>query len=511
MVLVYAVALSFVLLPYGAYQLYTGFRFFPLFDPHIVENPTVDKIVSIRTQMIRNWEWYQPFFYPHNLRHPLSKRVFDRDQETPLRREPESYMCRDCNVVFILVDTLRADHMGFNGYPRNTTPNLDMLASKSVNFANALSQDSITTTSVASIFTSDYPKFHGMIEVPYPTRLSDRYMTLAEVLKDSGYETAAIVLNPFMHEEKNLGQGFDLYYVNSRGFEGDTKMQKYETASKIQTRVLDWLNGKKHERFFLYLHYMDAHYPFLAPSPYNRLFCDDLGGFLPSVKEFQKNQVCKYDQEIAYADDRVSWLIQNISSRYNNTLFVFTADHGEEFFEHGGRFHVFTDYDEELKVPLLFYSPGKDMGEVIKHPVELVDVAPSILYLVGVPAPNEYKGYNFFSRNYTKTATYAGGRYDRDALTMGDLKYLRYKVNSQNQEYLMVEQKDILDFPYEEEMYNLSADPFEQENIIDEQEEEAKRFEQALERYQGSKNETRQEIEPPQQVKDQLRALGYIT
>ncbi|MBD3388406.1 MAG: sulfatase-like hydrolase/transferase [Candidatus Altiarchaeales archaeon] len=509
-ILVYLIPILLVIIPYISYQAATGFEFYPLFNPDHLRSDTANRVLDIRTQMVLTGEYYQPFFQSYNVEHPLSRREFDHSSNLSYDGLIGDLICEDCNVVIFLVDALRSDHMGFNGYPRNTTPNLDNIALASVNFANAYSQEAYTTPSVASIFTSEYPKSHGIIEVPFENRLSDDHTTLAEVLSLEGYKTAAFVLNPFMHERKNLGQGFDTYYVNSRGFIGDEEVEKFETASKIEEKALKWLKEERPEKFFLYLHYMDVHYPFIAPKPYDSMFCDPGGGLLPSKRRFQRLQICKYDQEIAYTDYMISNLMGKISEYDENTLFIFTADHGEEFFEHGGRFHVYTIYNEQLKVPLLFYKPGLDKGLVVKKPVEMIDLAPSTLYLLGVEAPSTFKGMNFFNLSYDKPYIYAGGRYGRDMLIDGEIKYIRSRVNSYNEEFLMVRQEQVLELPYRMEVYNLSSDPFEQRNLQLGCDNCAAHLQQMLLDYSFKDLQEENIIETPETVKDQLKSLGYV-
>ena len=255
------------------------------------------------------------------------------------------------NVVFIVIDALRPDHLSFNDYFRKTSPFIDSIVKKGIYFKRAYSQESYTQASMPSIFTSQYPIDHRVLyNKPEIDILDDDFITLAEVLKDNGYSTGAVVFNLYLRDKYNFDQGFDMYgnyyKKKKKRLSGKERVEAYETASKIHEKSLKWLaNNDKSKPFFLYLHYMDVHEPYLPPSPYNRMF---IGTTLSNVS--------KYDALIAYIDYKLSLLFKEINKLSHETIYIISADHGEEFGEHGHTSHGYSLYEESIRIPLIIYS-----------------------------------------------------------------------------------------------------------------------------------------------------------
>ena len=315
------------------------------------------------------------------------------------------------HVIVLLVDALRADHLGTYGYERDTSPALDAFARDGVVFERAISQSTFTKSSVASLFTGRAPYEHGVYwgdrrdtaDRLTSDVLPERELTLAEVLRSRGFLTAAWVQNSHLRPYMGFAQGF----VSYRDQQGDVE--------RINRRFLGWLRGPARlERVFAYLHYIDLHDPYLPEPPYDTLFGDpepiyegvdlaEWGAFLEGVRsgriEVSPAEVeslrSLYDGQIRHVDDQVGWLLQELRDRglYDQSLIVLTSDHGDAFMEHGFISHSAAPYDELIHVPLIVKLPGgRHAGLRVAEQVRLIDVYPTVLDLLDVPVPRRVSG-----------------------------------------------------------------------------------------------------------------------
>ncbi|MFN0151403.1 MAG: sulfatase-like hydrolase/transferase [bacterium] len=314
------------------------------------------------------------------------------------------------DFMIFMIDALRADRVGAYGYGRDTTPTLDSLAAAGVQFENATSNANMTRLTVPSIFTLLYPSTLGMASTL--TMMSPRTLTVAELMKNAGYQTLAYIPNPSMKKRLNFDQGFDVYddkifYVR--------KFRSWESMSVINERVLDWFRGNRGRRFFIYIHSCDAHAPYSPPPPYDTMFYD------PSREETarQARPITEaeyarmhgyqrldgdrgdlnyykglYDGEVRYTDDKLGELLAEMR-RLNvaeKTIFFFSADHGEGFLEHGEWDHGHHAYDEVIHVPLIMTAPdARFRGSKIVPPVHTFDMSATVLDLAGVPLAPEFQ------------------------------------------------------------------------------------------------------------------------
>ena len=290
------------------------------------------------------------------------------------------------NIILILVDDLRADHMGIYGYERNTTPVLDQFARENVLFARAVSASNWTPVSVASMFTGLYATSHGMIPPTHreavarrlSVRLSEECDTLAETLKRGGYQTAAVVTNPWLTTEFGYAQGFDVdAYVSMTRSPADT-------VTESATRILAKLQNKK-APFFLYLHYMDPHKPYKALPSYSRDFQEPLRNSRYSA-DVQKD-LSLYDGEIRFTDMKIGELFDELRSRdlYDDALIIVVADHGEQFRERGYYGHGGGLYAEETHVPLIMKNG--DSPHIVRETVSNIDIYPTIIDAANLVVP----------------------------------------------------------------------------------------------------------------------------
>jgi arylsulfatase A-like enzyme/Tfp pilus assembly protein PilF len=286
------------------------------------------------------------------------------------------------NVILITIDTLRPDHLGCYGYKSIQTPHIDQLALESARFTTVVSQVPQTLPSHCSILTSTYPMSHGVRDnVGY--RLDDSKTTLAEVLKQRGFQTGAFVGSYVLDSRFGLGQGFDAYddhFNPEKNPDGFLKLEQLERrGDEVVNHAIQWIgNTNSQSPFFAWIHLYDPHDPYDPPPPFKVRYRSNL-----------------YDGEIAYADEQVGRLITFLSKRglYDKTLIVLTSDHGESFGEHREFKHGYFLYDTTLLVPLLIKPIRHAFGKLtIEEQVRLVDVAPTILQILELPRVADFQG-----------------------------------------------------------------------------------------------------------------------
>lgn len=291
---------------------------------------------------------------------------------------------KDPNVVVIVIDTLRADHLPFYGYENNTAPFLWELTKRGVVFEKTYSTSSWTAPATASIVTGLYPFQHGVVmgfqatkriqklDPAFPlNRIPEEVDTLAEILKRDGYRTFGITDNRNISKDEGFDQGFDQF-----------ENHRYAGAKKVNAIAQEWKSEIKQGKYFLYLHYMDPHDPYNQRAPWYHPVGTRAGDMLAA-----------YDSEIQYVDQKIQELYE-LFGWDKNTLVIVTSDHGEEFFEHGQRGHGKALYNESIQVPLvLSYPSGGIQPASIGAKVSLVDIVPTVRGLLGISA-GSYPGFD---------------------------------------------------------------------------------------------------------------------
>jgi arylsulfatase A-like enzyme len=298
------------------------------------------------------------------------------------------------DVILVTVDTLRADHLSSYGHARNTSPSIDALAADGILFENAFTTVPRTTPALASLMTGDYPRKHGLMTLL--DALSSEKRTLAEVLSEQGYATAAFV-TPNVHRRSGLWQGFDVF--DDRVDSDDPSAR----AEQMAARALRWLDEQRGGRLFLWLHLWDPHFRYDAPAPHDEAFDPQPGKQLSLYRRIDRGElrlgevyfendltteevarvVARYDGEIRYADGVIGRFLDGLRdlSLYAPALVVFTADHGESLGEHGYYFeHGAYLYDSSLRIPLILKLPlARRAGTRITDPAMIFDVTPTVL------------------------------------------------------------------------------------------------------------------------------------
>ena len=297
-------------------------------------------------------------------------------------------------VIFLMLDTLRADHLGVYGYSRDTSPNLDAFASENLRAAYNVTPAPWTPPSVASMFTGVYPVTHGVMP-PNDRKLAkqkfmripDSFETLAERYKANGYKTGAVTPNPWTTEQFGYAQGFDQFHFRERA--------RAEEINRAALKMLDgW--GPNPGAFFMYVHYLDPHDPYDPPGEFRNSFSGPAPGGVYNEK--MTEHINLYDGEIKYLDHHLGELFKALKSRgiYDSTTILIVADHGEQFLEHGHVRHGNQLHNEELHVPLLLKAPGA--RGVLEETTSSVDIYPTLMAVSGIAVPTGMPGVSILDR-----------------------------------------------------------------------------------------------------------------
>ncbi|MFP8879972.1 MAG: sulfatase [Myxococcota bacterium] len=304
------------------------------------------------------------------------------------------------HLILVTIDTLRQDRIGAYGHSDARTPHLDALAARGTRFDDAISQAITTPPSHASILTGLAPTTHGLTQL-FGQRLPDRNRTLAEILSETGFETAAFVSAVPLRKDVGLDQGFGSY-----DDEGLRWRNRTRSASDTNTRVKRWLEEPHTGRLFIWVHYFEPHFPYAPPASYQDKFgrADDLVGVEP-LNAFGRNERLSpfvvdavsrlYDGEVATGDAALGELLAALSNAkiLDDAIVAVVADHGESLGERGYYFGHWDVFDETARVPLVIARPdGHFAGTSVEGPVASTDLLPTLLAWLEVPVPAEVEG-----------------------------------------------------------------------------------------------------------------------
>lgn len=434
---------------------------------------------------------------------------------------PEKY-----NIILILFDSIRADHLSCYGYKRKISPAIDKLANEGVLFEQAISQSTWSLPSQCSILTSKYVPSHGVDDIY--KRLSDSELTLGEILKIYGYETAAFTGGFWLSSVFNSGQGFDLYSDNL-------------TFGKMQETVplaLDWLKNNKDKRFFLLLQGFDGHSPFNLSKEYEEKFVDpayngifktltldhNIGDRLTAdefyldysyekrVKVAKKDIqyiIDNYDGSIAWADKSIGDFLQKIDGLglKDNTIVILTSYHGTPLFEHGiilRRQHGGVT-DGTIRVPLIIRLPQfGSAGKRVASQVQLIDIMPTVLDFVDIPGNHQVQGKSLLPLLENKSMlnfdeyAYANG-YKEVAVRTNTWKLIKRCKSAKEESF---------------ELYNLKNDPAEMRNLISRKKNIAESFKIKLNEWLRLTRVNTQKINlvpnyEIDEIKEEMKKAGY--
>ncbi len=306
------------------------------------------------------------------------------------------------NIILIVVDSLRPDHLGCYGYKRDVSSNIDNFSKTAVLFSEAISQSPETQCSVASFLTSTYPSRHFRNYQDNWIYISDSAPSLIKLLKKAGYYTGIITDAPEMSRIFDIG--------NFKNDFSEIKDIAFNNSAEVTNAALSFIKSRKSNKFFLYLHYFGVHYPYVPSEPYASIFERDGNNpqdrqvpiaengsdiFDHIFKEASDNgitslnhYICQYDGKIRIVDEQIGRLLDGLErlGLEKNVVIILTADHGEGFGEHNLYCqHSYTIFDELIRVPLLVRYPGfKNENRIINRQIGLIDIMPTILDMVGI-------------------------------------------------------------------------------------------------------------------------------
>ena len=414
----------------------------------------------------------------------------------------------DINLVWIVIDTLRADHLSAYGYGRPTSPIMDAIADQGIRFAHVESQSSWTKASMASLWTAMYPQRTGVHHFSHA--IPEQAIMPAELLAEAGFRTAGVYRNGWVMPNFGFAQGFDLY-VRPRASARKAQVQRPNPSARtLQGTDLDatesaiqFIQSNQESRFFVYIHYMDVHQYLFDES--STLFGSDIADV--------------YDNAIHWTDLNIGSLLKNIEDLglADKTVIAISADHGEAFFEHGSEGHAKTLYSEVQSVPLIIHLPFRlEPGVVVDSTVANIDVWPTLLDLLGLPAIPGADGRSLVplieaaaagdeslvpelaNRTIYSQLNAFWGQADRDpsqivALVKPPHRFLKYDKLGTFQ------------------LFDHVTDPREQVDIAEENAELVEEFRASVDEYLTTRNEHWETpvIEVDEMRLNQLRALGY--
>ena len=396
------------------------------------------------------------------------------------------------NLLLITVDTLRPDRLGYEGHSRDTSPAIDGLAATGVRFRTSYSQSGWTLPSMATILTGRYPNDHGAVDVQYSLRAE--VQTLAEILAERGFRTHGFVSHVFLSERSGLARGFSTYDDSVLAV-GDP--HKVATARQLTEAALAALSEIE-EPFFVWVHYFDPHFFYRTHRRW---------------RSFGKRTIDRYDGEIAHTDRQIGRLLETLRSDGldERTMVVFTADHGEEFGEHGGKYH-FGLHEEDVRVPLVIRLPGVEPRDEMAVSQQ-IDLMPTMLAGLGVGVPEGLPGRNLLAPGredrpvfierirpapYVQRAVVAGGRklyhVDIDPGYEGDL--------AEREQRTRVRAGTVL--------FDLDQDSAEKTDLFDETDPRSAELLALLAEHLQREGLRGEELEVDEELRQKLKSLGYL-
>jgi choline-sulfatase len=396
---------------------------------------------------------------------------------------------RPLNLVVVTIDTLRADRLHCYGYDRIETPTLDALAQRGALFEHAVAQVPLTPPSHASIFTGTYPSVHrvrntGGFVLPSSSR------TLAKILQEQGWDTAAFIGAWVLKKSFGFNQGFAVYDDQMPKQGRDTIEEPERRASEVVDRALAWLNTQSGKPFFVWLHLYDPHQPYNPPPPFRQKYRDRL-----------------YDGEVAYTDRELGRFLAALDKKSppEKTLVVVLSDHGESLGEHGEYTHGIFLYDSTLHIPLIVRGPGVPAGARVKQQVRTIDVLPTILALMGGRPPAVCQGSSVLAALSGKpvppTSSYAETIYPKMNMNWAELRAIR----TDRWKYIRAPKP---------ELYDLAQDPGEANNLLQQHPKEYRELDRQLKAVAGIEEGKAEKIEAnlmDQRTMEQLKSLGYLS
>lgn len=451
------------------------------------------------------------------------------------------------HVFLITVDTLRADHLGLYGYPRDTSPAIDALGEAGIVFDRAMAQWPKTGPSFATLFTGQYPHSTGLTHKA-ALRVNEAYLTLPELMSHAGFTTAAVVSNGVLAERLGWNQGFGTYQetwtLASEKSSDPKEYRRWINAQRVNQLAVPLLDGHREtERLFVWLHYSDPHAPYVLPEGFENPFVGDEHYVGEETVELEnpratalgkrrdlKHYVAAYDANILVADQHIAAVLDHAETlgMLDDALVIFSADHGESLGEHAYYFgHGRLPYNDGLHVPLLFSFPEHRRGQLaprrVERAVELVDLYPTLRQLLApeLEVPG-LEGENLVPLFFGQPAV---GEPDEEAegpelafSHAGGGSPLTHYRTVQDHQWKLVYHPPLPtkngERPERWELYDLSIDPAETNNLLELHPNELRRLRRRLFDWMDGRDWIRPPKEQIEAHNEEtlraLEALGYV-
>lgn len=393
------------------------------------------------------------------------------------------------NVILISIDTCRADYLSCYGHQRITTPNLDKLAKHALLFENVISPVPITLPAHGSMLTGLIPPSHGARDnIGY--QLSPSNLTLAEIMQSNGFSTGGVISSFVLDSDFGLDQGFDTY-DDEFDYARDSTLGAERIGSETTEHAINWIEAHCGDKFFLFVHYYDPHVNYEPPEPFSTEYSDDL-----------------YAGEIAYTDHCIGKLLTYLKEQnlYDSSLIIVAGDHGEMLGEHNELTHTYYIYQSAIKVPLIIKPAGKVKAHRIKKPVGLIDIAPAVCGFVGVEPPGHMQGYDL--SRYVQGGQPAPA--DRAYYCESIIAAVSFNANMLTG---LVTDRFKYIHTTRPELYNLTDDPSESNNLIEKEPQRARilrdRLEVMLDEASRKKADENTKVLDERTIA-KLQSLGYV-
>lgn len=406
------------------------------------------------------------------------------------------------NLILIVLDTLRVDHLGVYGYERPTTTNLDAFAKSAMVYRQAYTSAPWTPPSVGSMMTGLYASAHGMMPPDgrglarqASSMLDASNLTLAEILKQHGYQTKGVTPNPWIKGEFGYDQGFEEYYYRERA--------AADEITRAGIKVVDSFDKQK--PFFLFLHYLDPHDPYNPPEEFRRAFSQPLKA--RSYPQELLDKINLYDAEILFMDHELQKFFAHLKNKelWENTTILILGDHGEQFMEHGHLGHGYNLYNEELHVPFIL-KHGNLIGNS-QSLVSPIDIFPTFLSIAAISPPARVQGISLLDQKALNAR--------RGTISEIDRKYDWKSYNTSDGERLILDYSDVRQQggkdPKILTLFNYKTDGGGEKPIQDPQlaKELKLDFDSLYNSVQDQKVVSKQK-EISQGTLDELKSLGYL-
>ena len=422
------------------------------------------------------------------------------------------------SVILITVDTLRADHLGCYGYPRDTSPTIDGLARESVLFERVATSMSTTLPAHTSLFTSSYPARNGVLanynvwKQPAPTDHED-LRSVSQLFKAEGYQTAAFVSVHHLGRGSGVDAGFDSFDGVTANISTTKSNPRSERSADVTTdRAMNWLEHSSKEPFFMWIHYFDPHFPYSPPKDYRDLFHTDSEvdrllderKVLPKLRESAARYYNLYDGEIRFVDDQIKRVFDKLRELglYDDSLIVFTADHGEGLQQHKKLGHGVI-YNEQLLIPWVMKLPGGERGgSRVSGLASVIDIFPTVIAVADLPITSRgFDGIDVL----TQEREYALAEREHTKERFGS--ELNYALIGKRFKYFYYTESD-------DELFDLENDSAETVNLIESNGDVAESMRNELlklvheNQQRGSGLDVQAEVPPA--MLDALSELGYV-